>query len=56
MTKNDFKSRVKGLFSIRWLKNNGEEGYIHRGILDLITLTIAISLIWLLVYYSAINL
>ena len=33
MTKTDFKSRVKGLFSVRWLKNNGEEGYIHRGIL-----------------------
>ena len=35
MTKHDFKSRVKGLFSVRWLKNNGEEGYIHRGILGL---------------------
>ena len=35
MTKNDFKSRVKGLFSVRWLKNNGEEGYLHRCILGL---------------------
>ena len=35
MTKQDFKDRVKGLFSVRWLKNNGEEGYIHRGILGL---------------------
>jgi len=35
MTKHDFKSRVKGLFSVRWLKNNGEEGYLHRGILGL---------------------
>ena len=35
MTKQDFKSRVKGLFSVRWLKNDGTEGYIHRGILGL---------------------
>jgi|TARA_Y100000296_G_scaffold73166_1_gene90344 hypothetical protein len=35
MTKNEFKNSVKGLFSVRWLKNNGEEGYIHRGILGL---------------------
>ena len=35
MTKQDFRNRVKGLFSVRWLKNNGEEGYIHRGILGL---------------------
>ena len=33
MTKSDFKSRVKGLFSVRWLKNDGTEGYVHRGIL-----------------------
>ena len=33
ITKQDFKSRVKGLFSVRWLKNDGSEGYIHRGIL-----------------------
>jgi hypothetical protein len=31
MTKSDFKSRVKGLFSVRWIKNDGTEGYIHRG-------------------------
>ena len=35
MTKSDFKSRVKGLFSVRWIKNDGTEGYIHRGILGL---------------------
>ena len=35
MTKDDFKTRIKGLFSVRWLKNSGEEGYIHRGILGL---------------------
>ena len=35
MTKNEFKDSVKGIFSVRWLKNNGEEGYIHRGILGL---------------------
>ena len=35
MTKHDFKSRVKGLFSVRWLKNDGTERYIHRGILGL---------------------
>ena len=33
MTKQDFKSRVKGLFSVRWLKNDGSQGYVHRGIL-----------------------
>ena len=34
MTKHDFKDLVKnGFFSVRWIKNNGEEGYIHRGIL-----------------------
>ena len=34
MTKQEFKATtVKGIFSVRWLKNNGEEGYIHRGIL-----------------------
>ena len=35
MTKTEFKDTVKGIFSVRWLKNNGEEGYIHRGILGL---------------------
>ena len=35
MTKQDFRSRVKGLFSVRWIKNDGTEGYIHRGILGL---------------------
>ena len=35
MTKQDFKSRVKGLFSVRWVKNDGSERYIHRGILGL---------------------
>ena len=35
MTKNEFKDTVKGIFSVHWLKNNGEEGYIHRGILGL---------------------
>ena len=33
MTKQDFKNRVKGFFSVRWFKNNGSEAYIHRGIL-----------------------
>ncbi len=33
MTKQDFKSRVKGLFSVRWLKNDGSERYLHRCIL-----------------------
>ena len=35
MTKQDFRDRVKGLFSVRWIKNDGTEGYIHRGILGL---------------------
>ena len=35
MTKQDFRNRVKGLFSVRWIKNDGTEGYIHRGILGL---------------------
>ena len=35
MTKQQFKSSVKGIFSVRWLKNNGEEGYLHRCILGL---------------------
>ena len=35
MTKTEFKDSVKGIFSVRWLKNNGELGYIHRGILGL---------------------
>ena len=34
MTKRGFKDSVgMGFFSVRWLKNNGEEGYIHRGII-----------------------
>ena len=33
MTKTDFKTRIKGIFSVRWLKNDGTEGYVHRGIL-----------------------
>tara|TARA_Y100001951_G_scaffold81645_1_gene69857 strand:+ start:195 stop:446 length:252 start_codon:yes stop_codon:yes gene_type:complete len=34
MTKRGFKDYVgMGFFSVRWLKNNGEEGYIHRGII-----------------------
>jgi len=33
MTKQDFKNRVKGLFSVRWLKNDGSERYLHRCIL-----------------------
>jgi len=35
MTKQGFRDRVKGLFSVRWIKNDGTEGYIHRGILGL---------------------
>ena len=35
MTKQDFKTRVKGLFSVRWLKNDGTERYLHRCILGL---------------------
>ena len=35
MTKQEFRDRVKGLFSVRWIKNAGTEGYIHRGILGL---------------------
>ena len=36
MTKRGFKGYVgMGFFSVRWVKNNGEEGYIHRGILGL---------------------
>ena len=35
MTKQGFKDRVKGLFSVRWIKNDGTERYIHRGILGL---------------------
>ena len=35
MTKQEFKNTVKGIFSVRWLKNDGTEGYIHRGILGL---------------------
>ena len=33
MTKQDFKDRIRGIFSVRWLKNDGTEGYVHRGIL-----------------------
>ena len=35
MTKQQFKSSVKGLFSVRWLKNDGTERYLHRCILGL---------------------
>ena len=35
MTKTEFRDRVKGLFSVRWIKNDGTEGYVHRGILGL---------------------
>ena len=35
MTKQDFKSSVKGFFSVRWLKNDGTERYLHRCILGL---------------------
>ena len=35
MTKTEFKNSVNGIFSVRWLKNDGTEGYIHRGILGL---------------------
>ena len=36
MTKQQLKDQVgMGFFSIRWLKNDGEEGYIHRAILGL---------------------
>ena len=36
MTKSDFKDKVgMGFFSVNWLKNDGTEGYIHRGILGL---------------------
>ena len=30
MTKQQFKSSVKGIFSVRWLKNDGSERYLHR--------------------------
>ena len=33
MTKTDLKTRVRGIFSVRWLKNDGTEGYVHRGLL-----------------------
>ena len=36
MTKRGFKEYVgMGFFSVRWLKNDGTEGYIHRGIIGL---------------------
>ena len=36
MTKSEFKDKVKNkIFSVRWLKNDGTEGYVHRGILGL---------------------
>ena len=36
MTKTELKDTVKnGIFSVRWLKNDGTEGYVHRGILGL---------------------
>ena len=37
MTKSEFKDKVKNkIFSVRWLKNDGTEGYIHRGFLGLL--------------------
>ena len=36
MTKQGLKQYVgMGFFSVRWLKNDGTEGYIHRGIIGL---------------------
>jgi len=36
MTKQELKDKVgMGFFSVRWLKNDGTEGYVHRGILGL---------------------
>ena len=35
MTKQEFKNTVKGTFSVRWLKNDGTERYLHRCILGL---------------------
>jgi hypothetical protein len=35
MTKHQFKSSVKGVFSVRWLKNDGSERYLHRCLLGL---------------------
>ena len=35
MTKTEFKNSVNGIFSVRWLKNDVTEGYIHGGILGL---------------------
>ena len=35
MTKTEFKNTVKGIFSVRWLKNDGTERYLHRCILGL---------------------
>ena len=35
MTKQQFKSSVKGIFSVRWLKNDGTERSLHRCILGL---------------------
>ena len=35
MTKQQFKSSVKGIFSVRWLKNDGSERYLHRCFLGL---------------------
>ena len=35
MTKQEFYSYVKGIFSVRWLKNDGTERYLHRCILGL---------------------
>ena len=35
MTKQEFKNTVKGIFSVRWLKNDGTERYLHSCILGL---------------------
>ena len=35
MTKQEFKNTVKGTFSVRCLKNDGTERYLHRCILGL---------------------
>ena len=35
MTKQELKNTVKGTFSVRWLKNDGTERYLHRFILGL---------------------
>ncbi len=35
MTKTEFKNSVKGTFSVRWIRNDGTERYLHRCILGL---------------------